>query len=137
MPDTYTQFFYHFIWATRDRQPFITPEVEAPLYRFIRARCGELGVFVHALDGIEDHIHLVASVPPRLAVAQVLHDLKGASSRLINGLPDPDFRLYWQTGYGGLTFARKDLARVVEYVRNQKQHHRDGRLSAEMERCEE
>src|SRR5689334_6066 len=108
--------FYHFAWATRHREPMITPEMEPILYGFIRGRCSAMDVFVYALDGIEDHTHLVCSVPPRIAVADFIDKIKGSSSHHINHLPDRQWTLYWQIRYGALTFARKDLDRIVKYV---------------------
>ena len=133
MPNTYTQIFYHLVWSTKDREPFITPAIERRLYGLLRSLCVELGADVHALGGVEDHVHLVVSIPARIALAEVVHKLKGTSSHYFNHRDDGS-RLYWQPGYGALTFSRRDLSRVTEYVRNQRQHHRDGRLSAEMER---
>jgi putative transposase len=121
---TYVAFYYHFIWATKRREPVITAGVEPALNVHIRERCKEMGVFVYALDGVEDHRHLVCSVPPRLAVGEFMQKLKGGSSHYINHMPDGRFRLQWQVGYGGHTFSLRDLKRVVAYVENQKQHHR-------------
>jgi REP element-mobilizing transposase RayT len=84
-----------------------------------------------------DHVHLVCSVPPRLAVAEVLDKVKGASAHYINHLPDREHTLYWQAGYGVLTFARKDLARIVKYVENQKRHHEENALWPSLEKLAE
>lgn len=62
--------------------------------------------------------------------------LKGASSHFVNQHEELEGRLYWQDGYGALTFARRDLERVVAYVANQKRHHREGALRLKMELCE-
>ena len=134
---SYSQFFYHFAWATKLREPMLTPEVEDIAYRYIRARCKEMGVFVYALNGIEDHTHLVCSIPPLMAVAEVLEKLKGASSHFINHLPERDLTLYWQVGYGGFTFATKDLDKIVEYVDHQKERHRIGNLWPTLEKFEQ
>src|SRR5687767_3990806 len=107
--------------------------MESPLYGYIRKRCTELGVFVYALNGTENHSHLVCSIPPRLAVAEVAEKLKGASAHFINHLTDRSWRLYWQPGYSCLTFAKKDLAKVIAYVENQKRHHAESTLWASLE----
>lgn len=135
MPHTYTELYYHFVWATREREPLITREVEPHLYRFLRHKCGELGVFVYALNGMADHVHLVASVPPRIALADFMHDLKGASSYFHNeNLTVLETRLYWQKGYGVLTFAKRELPWVVSYVDGQKKRHGDNLLASKLER---
>jgi len=137
MPSTYTRLFYHFVWTTQEREPSITPEVEPHLYRFLRHKCAELGAQVHALNGMPDHVHLACTLPTRLSIAEFMHDLKGSAARFINQLPEERFRLYWQPGYGALTFSRRNLPRVVAYIDGQKAHHATGPLSPEMERCSE
>jgi len=128
MSHTFTQFYYHFIWRTKNSEPCLIPEVERIAYGYIKKRCEDLGVFIYALDGIEDHSHLVCSVPARIAVSEFLEKIKGASSHYVNHFEGLGRNLYWQVGYGGLTFAKKDLDRVVDYVRNQKRHHSEGTL---------
>ncbi len=137
MSGTYSEVYYHVIWRTRQNEPYITTELEPHLYAYLRSRCAALGVFVHALGGIEDHIHLACSVPPSMSVSEAVKQLKGSSAHFVNHQPELDSRLYWQDGYGVLTFARRDLPRVVAYVQNQRRHHQEGTLSGKMERDEE
>jgi putative transposase len=136
MAGTYTELYYHLVWATKGRAPLIAPPLEPELYGYVRGKCSELHAFVHALHGTEDHTHLVCTLPPSLAVADFLHKIKGASSHFANQVLGAGGS-FWQPGYGALTFARRDLPRIVAYVENQKANHRAGRLSAKMERCEE
>jgi REP element-mobilizing transposase RayT len=134
---TFTQVYYHFIWATKLREPYLTEELEQRVYAYIRSRCREMGIFVHALNGVEDHTHLACSLPVTLSIAEALDKIKGSSSHFANHVPDEGTRLYWQPGYGALTFARRDLARVVAYVNAQKEHHHDGTLWAPLEQVED
>jgi REP-associated tyrosine transposase len=134
--NTYTQLYYHFVWGTKLRDPYITAELEARLYPYIRSRCREMKAFVHALDGVEDHTHLVCSLPVTVSIAEFLDKVKGSSSHFANHLPDAGFRLYWQPGYGALTFAKRDLARIVDYVQNQKHHHAIANLWGSLERID-
>ena len=56
--------YYHLVWATKERQPLINPETEAALYPYIISKADTLRCIVHAIGGVEDHIHLVVSIPP-------------------------------------------------------------------------
>lgn len=129
----YMEAFHHLVWATRKREHFITSEMERVLHRYIRERCGQKRVQVHALNGMPDHVHLVASLPATLAPADFIETIKGASAHFVNHLPETRGCLYWQEGYGWLTFALNDLPRIVRYVDCQKERHAVGRLSAKME----
>jgi putative transposase len=133
MPNTYSELYYHFVWSTHERLPMVTADLEPGVYRYIRHKCRELGVMVYALNGTEDHLHLAASVPARLALADFIHDVKGSSSRFVNEqLGGHTFR--WQEGYGVLTFAKRDLKGLVAYIVGQKEHHRTSKVFAEWER---
>ncbi len=122
---SYWRLFYHVIWATKNREPSIRPEFSDSLQNSIAAKATALGAYVYAVGGIEDHIHLVVSVPPSIALSEFIRQVKGNSSHFANNdlnLPN-SFR--WQSEYGILSFDGKLLDRVVEYVRNQQQHHLD------------
>ena len=132
-PHLYAELYYHFVWATKNRWEIISAEVEPHLYGYIRHKCEELGVVVYALNGMPDHLHLACSVPPKLALADFIKLIKGASAFFINHQLEIDGELYWQEGYGVLTFSKGDLPRIVAYINNQKAHHREGNLSPKME----
>src|SRR4051812_9801983 len=108
MAGNFTQIYYHFIWSTRDRQAMIRPEIESDLFAYTHRKCEDLRVFVLALNGMPDHVHLVCSLPTSLAVAEFAEAIKGASAHFINHLPGKPHRLYWQSGCGVLTFSRRD-----------------------------
>ncbi|MBL8107899.1 MAG: transposase, partial [Anaerolineales bacterium] len=107
------------------------------LYRVIAAKAQGMGGFVHAVGGMEDHAHLAVSVPPKIAPAKFIGDVKGNSSHYVNHVIKPDFEFYWQDEYGVLSFGERNLASVVRYIHNQKQHHADGTYIAAMERMDE
>jgi putative transposase len=134
MSDTYTEIYYHLIWVTKLREAMITPEIEPILYINWKASCRDLGVTIHALNAMPDHVHLACTLPTTLAVANLVQKLKGNSAHLINHLSGERHALAWQPGYGALTFAKNDLPRVVAYVQNQQRHHQSGQLSEKMER---
>lgn len=136
MARNYTEVFFHFVWGTKKREPLITSTIEGDLHRFIRAYCREQNILVHALNGMQDHVHLVCTLPTSLSISDATERIKGASSHFANDqLRDDTFR--WQPGYGVLTFSKRDLTQIVAYVVNQKSHHAERRLSTKMERSGE
>lgn len=129
--------YYHFIWGTKKRLPLIDAVFEPELYRAIAAKVKHLDGFVHAIGGIEDHVHLAVTIPPKVAPAKFIGDVKGNSSHFINHVIKPDFEFYWQDKYGVLSFGEKNLSAIVKYIHNQKRHHAEGTLIAAMERMNE
>ena len=72
--------YYHLIWAIQNRQPLITSTREKELYGYIIGKADYLGCIIHAIGGVEDHLHIVASIPPKLSIADFVKKIKGSSS---------------------------------------------------------
>lgn len=134
---TYWRLHYHIIWATYERQPILTPEREKVFYGVLYRKAEELGVKIHAGGNIEDHAHVVASIPPILAVAEWVRQIKGASCFATNHMAGSDGQFKWQSGYGALSVGERSLETVMEYAAKQKEHHRNSKLIAVYERIDE
>ncbi|MBI3785188.1 MAG: IS200/IS605 family transposase [Deltaproteobacteria bacterium] len=119
----YWRLHYHLIWTTFGRTPWLDNHLRPIVFRSVCARAKRLGVMVHQIGGIEDHVHVVASVPPKLAVAECVGQLKGASSHTANEWLGAASTFRWDTGYGALSFGERSLASVIAYVRHQREHH--------------
>jgi putative transposase len=125
--------YYHITWATKNRLPLIDPSFENDLHTVIAAKGIELGATIHAVGGIEDHVHLLASVPPKLALSNFIGQLKGNSSHFVNYVVKPDFTFAWQAEYGVITFDEQRLKGLVKYVHNQSEHHKSGTTTSWLE----
>ena len=129
----YSRLFYHFVWSTKNRLPLITDSIRDPLYASIRAKAVELRGMVHALNGMPDHMHLVATVLPSMALSTFIGQVKGASSHLIGRLSGQPFA--WQNEYGVFSVSESDLSVVVRYVIEQQKHHAESSLEMGFERA--
>ena len=129
----YTQLYVHVVWATWDRLPLITPELELRVYGVILEKCRALKAYPLALGGMPDHVHLMVRLPTTLAVAELVKGVKGASSHLLTQMVAPGEFFKWQGGYGAFTLAKADMSRCMAYIRGQKQHHADDQLDTEWE----
>lgn len=84
--------YAHLIWATKERNAFIVPNIENRLHSQMIKKTGDLGCHVYAINGMPDHIHLVMAIPPKISVADVVKALKGSSSHFVNQvLKPPEF----------------------------------------------
>lgn len=129
--------YYHIIWATRERLPFINAEIEKHLYACIVKKAAALGTYLYAINGIEDHVHLLISIPPKLAVADVVAQLKGASAYHLNHTENLDYTFAWQRGYGVLTLGERQRPQAEAYIAGQKQHHNEQTTNPWLERITE
>lgn len=119
--------------AHENNLPLIKAEIESKLHEFLRKKILEMPeVFFHAIGGIENHIHIAVSVPPNIQPSEWIGQLKGASAFFINK-DSPHKLLEWQNGYGIVSFGTKDLKWVVNYVLNQKEHHKTGKIFKRLE----
>ena len=130
----YWKLYYHFVWATKRREPLILPSFETDLYAIIVTKIKTLGGGVHAIGGMEEHIHIAVSVPPKLALATFIGEVKGHSSHFVNHTVLPDYKFHWQDEYGVLSFGEKSLPAIVRYIKNQKQHHAGNTLNDALEK---
>lgn len=119
----YCQLFYHLVWSTKHREPCITSDVEPVIYNLLRTKAIGLGGTVFALNGGVEHVHLVTTIPPRIAVATFVGQVKGVASAKLNQSRPGEIPFYWQEEYGAFSFDGKRLPNVIAYVENQKQHH--------------
>jgi putative transposase len=133
----YSQLFYHIVWTTKNREPLLTPKVELVIYGFLRSKAIGLEGTLFALNGTLDHTHMVASIPPKIAVATFIGQVKGVASTKFNksGLSDTPF--FWQEEYGVFSFDGKRLPNYIAYVENQKKHHAENNLLHMLERSDD
>lgn len=131
------EIYPHVVWSTHLREPCLVGVVDATARRVVAAEARSLGCEVLALDGVADHLHLLARIPGRLSAAELAKQIKGRSSRIINE-ELPDFESFrWQEGYGAFSVSRAHLRRVAAYVQQQEERHRSGDLWPEWERIDE
>ena len=134
---TYWRLHYHLIWATFERKPTITVENEKIFYGVLYKKGKEMDLKIHAAGTVDDHVHVVVSIPPKLAIADCVRHLKGASAYAINHGDGGKEKFKWQEGYGALTVGERSLKTIMEYAANQKQHHKDRSMVAVYERIDE
>jgi REP element-mobilizing transposase RayT len=125
--------YLHLVWATWDRLPLITPDIERRLYRCIESQAQEQGCKVLALNGMADHVHLVVSFPTTITIADLVKQVKGVSSHFVNEVLTPPTQFKWQGSYGAFTISRWDVDKIVQYVQGQKEHHAANTLWPEWE----
>ncbi len=119
--------FYHFVWSNKEIKPLIKPNIEPQLYHYIIGKADALNCITHAINDTENHIHLVVSIPPTLAISDFVKKIKGSSSHYLNNvLSLKENKFAWQTGYGVFSLGQTQLERAIAYVDNQKQHHSKG-----------
>ncbi|HET6226886.1 MAG TPA: transposase [Bacteroidia bacterium] len=120
----YIQSIYQLVYATKYRQHTMVKPGRTKLFEFMRAFLVNRKCYVHQINGVEDHLHIIMHLHPTIALASLIKDLKLASTAFIkqNNL-FPDFN-GWQDSYAAFTYSVDSRFNLIRYVRNQEAHHR-------------
>lgn len=121
---TYRQIFYQIVFGTKNREATIAQQHCEELYKYIFGIVKGNNCKLYRVNGIEDHIHIFSDLHPSVCLADYVKDIKVASSIWMkdSGM-FPDFK-GWQDGYGAFTYSIKQKDVIIEYVKNQKEHHK-------------
>jgi len=129
MAHTHTKTLYHVIYSTKQRRPMLPAALMGRLTEFtgglIRQRDGKL----LAMNGNENHVHLLASLTPAQALSDQVRDIKAISSAWIKReVP----RFAWQNGYSAFTVSRSIQPAMERYIAAQVEHHRTRTFEEEL-----
>lgn len=121
---TYTQILYQLVFTTKDRLNTMCESSQDQLYRYISGLLKNKNCHLYQINGVEDHIHIVTHIHPMIAPALLIKDIKLATSSFIDKEKIfPKFK-GWQDGYGAFTYSYSEKDKLIEYVKNQKEHHK-------------
>jgi putative transposase len=123
MPSTYLSLHYHLVFGTRSREPFIGDEWGGRLHDYLGGTIRGLGGFPEAVGGVADHVHLLIGLKATHCLADVLRELKKASSAWVHN----EIKMHgfaWQEGYAAFTISATACDVVRKYISDQPEHHR-------------
>jgi putative transposase len=114
----------HCVFATKERRPLIKPDLQTRLWPYLGGIARESKMRTLAIGGVEDHVHILLSLPSTMAIAKAVRLLKGNSSKWIHET-FPEHRMFeWQEGYGAFNIGISGVDDTVKYIQNQTEHHR-------------
>ncbi|HKP36181.1 MAG TPA: IS200/IS605 family transposase [Pyrinomonadaceae bacterium] len=123
MSRTFTNLLTHLIFGTKDREPFIDSDTRAELHAYLGGLTRELNGKAYGINGTEDHVHMLVSLPPVVSVSDALRFLKSNSSGWVHDKwPRKSFS--WQPGFGAFSVSKSNVPDVLGYIANQESHHR-------------
>jgi putative transposase len=116
-PHNYQHLNYHVIFSTKYRQKIINYEMLDQIRLHTKDKSISLGFIIHILNGYQDHIHILLSIPPKYSLYHIVKEIKGYTSYKI-----PELK--WQRGYGVFTVDKNSFSGIFEYIKNQEIHHK-------------
>ncbi len=119
----YISAWFHFVWSTKNRQPFLVKEIRSRVFEHIRQNARQKGIFLAAVNGYTDHVHCLVSLSSDQTISRVLQLIKGESAYWINKEKLCDTKFEWQDEYFAISVSHSGVGIVKEYILNQERHH--------------
>ncbi len=121
---SYRQLLYHNVFRTKDSLPTINQDHADELYAYITGIIRNKNSHLYRINGVENHVHIISDLHPSIALADFMREIKASSSSWMksSGL-FPSFN-NWAEGYGSFTCSYGDKLKIIDYIKNQKEHHR-------------
>ncbi|OFW27753.1 MAG: hypothetical protein A3H27_18740 [Acidobacteria bacterium RIFCSPLOWO2_02_FULL_59_13] len=123
MAQTFTNLLTHVVFGTKERASSIQPEWKPDLLAYLGGIIRELDGKAVAINGTDDHVHMLLWMPPTRSISETLRVLKTNSSRWVNQERGRKQTFGWQAGYGAFSVSHSNAAAVVRYIRGQEKHH--------------
>jgi len=120
---TYTQLLYQIVFSTWTRERTLSKKYRDELFKYITGLLQKKNCHLYIINGVEDHLHILTHIHPNLALSSLVKDIKLATSNWIK--TEKVFKHFngWQEGYGAFTYSLKEKDRLINYLKNQEEHH--------------
>mgnify|MGYP003401939767 FL=1 len=124
MPNTYSQLYVQIVFAVKGREHFIKEAFREELQKYIAGIIENKKQKLFAIYCMPDHVHILVSMKPALAVSDLVWDIKANSSSFIKEKNLVNSLFSWQDGFGAFTYHKSQALNVVDYILGQPEHHK-------------
>src|SRR5262245_43752237 len=124
MPQSLASILVHLVYSTKNRQPFLTLAIEPELYAYMATVFRESDSPAVIINGTADHVHSLFRLSRKVALCDVIEEVKERTSKWIK-TKGPEFEQFqWQGGYGAFSIGESGVEALKQYIAGQKEHHR-------------
>jgi REP element-mobilizing transposase RayT len=131
MPNTYSQIYMHFVFSPKYREALITDDIEIELFKYISGIVKNIDQHLIKINGMPDHCHMLVRLRPAIAPSKFIQIIKANSSSWLNKKFFTHHNFSWQTGGGIFSVSHKNVPGLMNYIENQKQHHKRSTFKTE------
>jgi REP element-mobilizing transposase RayT len=128
---SYVSSYFHCVFSTRERRPLIIPALSQRLWPFLGGIARQNKMKAIAIGGVQDHVHILLSLPSTMPVAKAMQLIKGGSSKWIHETFPKQQPFGWQEKYGAFSVSFSQLDKITQYITDQEGHH--GKMSFQEE----
>ena len=123
MSHSYVSSLYHCVWSTEHRQRLITPQLQKRLWAYIGGIAKQNRMKALAIGGVDDHLHMLLSLPSTTTVSKAVQLIKGGSSKWVHDMFAEHHDFGWQEGYGAFSIGIAQVEHTIAYIDRQAEHH--------------
>jgi len=107
---------YHLVWSTKYRYKVLQGNIQLRVREIIRQVCAENGVEI--IRGVlsSDHVHMFVSVPPKLAISDLMRKMKGRSSHKVQREFPQLKKRYWGQRFWGRGYFSTTNGAITEDI---------------------
>jgi len=120
----YVKNWLHCVWGTKNRIPYLNPEIRTQVFEHINKNAKEKGIFIRSLNGCKEHLHCLLSLDPDRSLSYVIQLIKGEASFWINRNKLTRYKFEWAEEYYAVSVSESDISAVIRYIEGQEEHHR-------------
>ena len=124
MAHTYTNLLFHIVFSSKDRLPLLDAELKPRLFAYMSGIIRELGGTALFKNGPADHVHILALLPAKRGLSEVVGKVKANSSGWVHRKFPDKWSFAWQTGFAAFTVSHSQKQSVLNYLASQEGHHR-------------
>jgi putative transposase len=121
---SYRQHLYHLVFRTKFSLNTIKQDHVNELYAYITGIIKHKNSHLYRINGIENHVHILTDMHPSIAPADFLRDIKASSSFWMKNTKHFPSFTGWEEGYRSFTCSYRDVNMLIEYIKNQQEHHK-------------
>ncbi len=121
---SFTSSLHHCVFATKERETWLTPEIRDRLWPSLGGIARENGMKALEIGGVADHVHVLLSLPATMPISNAMQLIKGSSSKWIHETFPALRHFAWQEGYGAFSIGISGIDETYAYIRDQEEHHR-------------
>jgi putative transposase len=124
MANTYTQCYFHLVFAVKNRDSLVKKEWKDELEKYISGIVQNHRHKMLAICAMPDHIHILIGYNVNQPIPDLVEEIKTSSNSWIKGRKLSGFKFEWQKGYGAFTNSRSQIDPVAKYILTQEEHHK-------------
>ena len=123
MSGTYVKNYCHIVFSTKNRSKCINEDIKQKIYAYMVGVISKQNSFTYAINGMEDHVHILCDLPKNMELSKFVQIIKMNSSRWVNEEFSLLNKFEWQKGYGAFSVSPSKIEQVELYIKNQELHH--------------